>query len=101
MKIDRRGAGRYAGTRTQRHHGTFAWSATEKAFVLRTRRVKDFTSSSIHNYDIAIEPDELAAMVGAAAEELRKGGESQDLVSALAPHLKSLMRLVHACVDGS
>ena len=89
-----------ARTGSAANHGTseinlptpkFEWSAAKSAIVIRHGRVKDFTTTSNHSYNIEVTAPELISLLETLALSALK---EPDLIEKLfTPSLKSLVQL--------
>jgi hypothetical protein len=73
------------------------WISDEGAILLGARHVRDFSTRAHHDYKILVTLEEMCQMLDVVAGEA--ASEAPDIVgAALAPSLRSLLRLAGLCI---
>ena len=92
MKITRRGSAADHGPREiGLSSPTFQWSSSKACLSIRQGRVKDFTTSAHHSYNVEISPEEINAILEALAKTAL--ADPKAIERHLASSLKSLVQL--------
>lgn len=97
MHVKRRGSERHRGlTSTIINPRSIEWNVSERCVEVTSWFVPDFNTTAHHDWYISITPDELGAMIDAAASALGSKASNQ-VVAALSPALTSMLRIAAEC----
>ena len=92
MKISRRGASADFGeSAIEFKSPVFAWHAGASCIVAKQLNVKDFSTSSRHNYTVSMPVNEINGLLQALSEAAMS--DPSTFAKALEPSLRSLVRL--------
>lgn len=96
MKVTRRGARADNGP-SDIEMNNLKFSLDPKGIVLRDHDVKDFVTKAHYNYHILLSFEEVAEIIGVLGSYTE--AEKSNIGKGMEKKLKSLLRIVQACID--
>lgn len=96
MQIERHGTAKYRGpSKINIIEPKVSWNRQRKAIQIKKGGVKDFSTTSRHDYVLTLEMEDLVSIVDAIATEGLLAS-FEEVVAGLSPALRSLLRITNA-----